>query len=95
MLTMLGSIAEFELEIMLERQLEGIAKAKAEGKYKVRKPTAQAKAKEVLQMKAEGTGATEIAKARNWQGQCLSNLRRGECGIVLITSVVYAPKRRK
>ena len=44
MLTILGSIAEFEREIMLERQREGIAKAHSEGKYKGRAPTARAKA---------------------------------------------------
>lgn len=32
MLTMLGAVAEFERALMLERQREGIAKAKAEGK---------------------------------------------------------------
>jgi DNA invertase Pin-like site-specific DNA recombinase len=32
LLTMMGGIAEFERAIMLERQREGIAKAKAEGK---------------------------------------------------------------
>lgn len=37
MLTMLGAIATFERENMLERQREGIALAKAEGKYKGRK----------------------------------------------------------
>lgn len=62
MLTLLGGVAEFERSIMLERQREGIAKAKAEGKYKGRKPTAKAKATEVLTMHAEGVGATEIAK---------------------------------
>jgi len=61
MLTVLGSVAAFEREIMLERQREGIAKAKAEGKYKGRKPTAMAKADEVKQLQAEGVGATEIA----------------------------------
>jgi DNA invertase Pin-like site-specific DNA recombinase len=61
MLTVLGSVAAFEREIMLERQREGIAKAKAEGKYKGRKPTAMAKADEVKQLQAEGIGATEIA----------------------------------
>ena len=34
MLTMIGAIAEFERQNMLERQREGIAIAKAEGKYK-------------------------------------------------------------
>lgn len=62
MLTMLGGVAEFERDIMLERQREGIAKAKAEGKYKGRKPTAQAKADEVRKLVAAGVGATEIAK---------------------------------
>lgn len=62
LLTIMGGVAEFEREVMLERQREGIAKAKAEGKYKGRKPTAQAKAAEVKAMAAEGVGATEIAK---------------------------------
>jgi DNA invertase Pin-like site-specific DNA recombinase len=38
MLNVLGSVAEFERSMMLERQREGIAKAKAEGKYKGRAP---------------------------------------------------------
>jgi DNA invertase Pin-like site-specific DNA recombinase len=38
---MIGAIAQFERELMLERQREGIAKAKAEGKYKGRAPTAR------------------------------------------------------
>jgi DNA invertase Pin-like site-specific DNA recombinase len=47
-INLLGSIAQFEREIMLERQRDGIAKAKGEGKYKGRKPTARAKAAETL-----------------------------------------------
>lgn len=62
MLTVLGGVAEFEREIMLERQREGIAKAKAAGKYKGRKATARAKADEVLKLHREGVGGTEIAK---------------------------------
>jgi DNA invertase Pin-like site-specific DNA recombinase len=42
MLNLLGSFAEFERQIMLERQRAGIARAKAEGKFKGRKPTARA-----------------------------------------------------
>lgn len=60
-LTMLGGIAEFEREIMLERQREGVAKAKAMGKYKGRKPTAMLKTEDVRRLKADGLGATEIA----------------------------------
>lgn len=58
----LASIAQFERQIMLERQREGIAKAKAEGKYKGRKPTARAKAAEVHALRAAGVGPTEIAE---------------------------------
>lgn len=62
MLTLLGGVAEFERSIMLERQREGIAKAKAAGKYKGRKPTARAKAEEVIALRSEGLGATEISR---------------------------------
>ena len=62
MLNMLGSIAQFEREIMLERQREGIAKAKMQGKYKGRAPTAREKAAEVLALYGQGVGGTEIAK---------------------------------
>ena len=62
MLSMLGCVAQFEREMMLERQREGIAKAKAEGLYKGRKPTAMAKADDVKALAAKGMGATEIAK---------------------------------
>ncbi len=61
-LTVLGGIAEFEREIMLERQREGIEKARQAGKYRGRKPTAQAKADQVKALKAEGLGATAIAQ---------------------------------
>jgi DNA invertase Pin-like site-specific DNA recombinase len=47
-LSVIGAINQFERELMLERQKVGIARAKAEGKYKGRKPTARAKAEEVL-----------------------------------------------
>jgi DNA invertase Pin-like site-specific DNA recombinase len=62
LLTMIGAIGQFEREMMLERQREGIAKAKGEGKYKGRAPTAQAKAAEARSLRDEGVGATEIAK---------------------------------
>lgn len=62
MFNMLGSIAQFERELMLERQREGIAKAKAEGKYKGRKPTTRAKGSEVKRLRLEGIGPTAIAK---------------------------------
>lgn len=62
MLNVLGGVAEFEREIMLERQREGIAKAKADGKYKGRAPTALRKAADVMELRAAGVGAAEIAR---------------------------------
>ena len=62
MITMLAAIAEFERGLLLERQREGVAKAKQEGKYKGRKPTARAKAAEVIRLDAEGLQRTEIAQ---------------------------------
>jgi DNA invertase Pin-like site-specific DNA recombinase len=61
MLTMLGAVGQFEREIMLERQKEGVAKAKAEGKYKGRKPTAQAKRPEVEALLAQNMTKEAIA----------------------------------
>ena len=61
MLTMLGGIAEFEREIMLERQKEGVAKAKREGKYMGRKPTVQLQGDKIRELNAQGKSAIEIA----------------------------------
>ena len=61
MLNLMGSFAEFEREIMLERQREGVAKAKADGKYKGRVPTAQRKGAEVVQLRGQGVKPEEIA----------------------------------
>jgi DNA invertase Pin-like site-specific DNA recombinase len=62
MITMLGAIAEFEQGLLLERQREGVAKAKLDGKYRGRMPTARAKAAEVIRLNAEGLQRTEIAR---------------------------------
>jgi DNA invertase Pin-like site-specific DNA recombinase len=60
-LDMLGVFAEFETNLRRECQLEGIAKAKAAGVYKGR--PASIDAAQVRAMKAQGLGASEIAKA--------------------------------
>lgn len=54
MLTMIGAIAEFERELMLERQRDGIEKAKQAGKYKGRKATARAKSEQVKELLYKG-----------------------------------------
>jgi DNA invertase Pin-like site-specific DNA recombinase len=64
-LTVLGGIAQFEREMMLERQREGVAKAKAAGKYKGRKPTSDALRQEVARLAGEGMTKTAIAGQLN------------------------------
>ena len=57
---MLGVFAEFETNLRSERQLEGIAKAKEKGVYKGRKQKIDVE--KIKKLKAEGLGATAIAK---------------------------------
>ena len=63
MVTVLGAIAAFEREMMLERQREGIAAAKAAGKYKGRAPTARAQADAVHRLVAEGVTRARLPAA--------------------------------
>lgn len=60
-LTVMGGIAQFEREIMLERQREGIAKAKAAGRFKGRPTTVAAKAEEIRALAATGMSMGKIA----------------------------------
>ena len=62
-LDMLAVFAEFEHAIRRERQLEGIAKAKAEGRYagKGRRPSIDSC--KIREMAAAGIGASAIAKS--------------------------------
>jgi DNA invertase Pin-like site-specific DNA recombinase len=64
-LNVLGAIGQFEREVMLERQREGIAKAAAEGKYKGRKPTARAKSADIIKLAGEGMKREDIASRLN------------------------------
>jgi len=59
-LDMLGVFAEFETSLRKERQMEGIAKAKAEGKYLGRKPSIDVE--KVRELKEQGMGASAISK---------------------------------
>ena len=59
-LQMLGVFAEFETSIRKERQLEGVASAKARGVYKGRKP--KIKPDEAKSLKASGLTVSTIAK---------------------------------
>ena len=61
MLAVIGAVGQFEREMMLERQREGIAKAKRAGRYKGRAPTARRKAGEIIRLMDTGVTPTEIA----------------------------------
>ena len=61
-LQVLGAVAELARSMMLERQREGIAKAKAEGKYKGRAKTAMARAADVENLLAAGVSPTDVAR---------------------------------
>ena len=61
LLTMLGAVYQFEREILLERQLVGIAKAKREGKSKGRVPTAKRKSGDIQRLLRDGLKPQEIA----------------------------------
>lgn len=63
MLNVLGAVSQFEREMMLERQREGIAKAKADGRYKGRHPSARLKGQDIQRMASEGQTKREIAIA--------------------------------
>ena len=62
MLQVLGAVGEFERALMLERQREGIAKAKADGKYRGRKPTVRARKTEIEELLLTGVGPAEASR---------------------------------
>ena len=63
LLNLVGSVAQFEREIMIERQREGVARAKTEGKYRGRAPTARARSADVIAKFKADKRPTEIAKS--------------------------------
>ena len=61
-LTVLGGIAQFEREMMKERQREGIERAKRAGKYKGRKATARALTSDIQRLADDGVRVNDIAQ---------------------------------
>jgi DNA invertase Pin-like site-specific DNA recombinase len=61
MLSVIAAVGQAEREAMLERQREGIAKAKREGRYKGRMRTARRQTAEIVRQKADGRRPSEIA----------------------------------
>jgi DNA invertase Pin-like site-specific DNA recombinase len=76
LLSLLGSVYEFERSMMLERQREGIAKAKLKGKFKGRKPTVDKEA--ILKLLAEGNSMRKVAAMTNTS---LSTVTRVKAGV--------------
>lgn len=63
LLSMLGAVAEFERSMILERQREGIAVAKAQGKYKGRKAAlTDEQANELRARRAAGESVAALAR---------------------------------
>lgn len=60
--TMLAALAQFERELMLARQRDGIAKAKAEGRYRGRAPTARRQLPKLLELHSSGVAPGEISR---------------------------------
>lgn len=61
MISVLASVAEWERSAMIERQVHGIERAKREGKYKGRAPTARRKTDQVLELIGTGVSQTDVA----------------------------------
>ncbi|WP_436914145.1 recombinase family protein [Acinetobacter schindleri] len=62
MFTMLAAFSQFERELMLERQREGIAKAKEEGKYKGRPLSKTVDREGILKARQEGMSFRKVAE---------------------------------
>ena len=62
MLHIIGSVAEFERQILLERQREGIAAAQRAGKYKGQQPVARDKSAQIFELIVSGKTRAEVAK---------------------------------
>ena len=77
MLNMLGSFAEFERSLLLERQREGIAVAKAKGVYKGRTPSLTDEQRNaVAQRLSRGESATALAREYGVSRATVYNARK-------------------
>lgn len=77
MLNVLGSVAEFERSMMLERQREGIAKAKADGKYLGRAPKVAKQAGRIKEMADRGMTRKAIAEAMEASERSIYRVLKG------------------
>jgi hypothetical protein len=75
MLTVLVGFAQFERELMLERQRKRVAKAKTAGKYNGRKPLAFDLRQEVVRLAAGGLAKVTIARYQASTRACRQKCR--------------------
>jgi DNA invertase Pin-like site-specific DNA recombinase len=76
LLSMLGAVAEFERSMILERQREGIAIAKAAGKYKGRKASlSQTQVGKLRERLANGESVTALASEYGVSRQTVYNYK--------------------
>ncbi|GAC1649849.1 MAG: recombinase family protein [Herpetosiphon sp.] len=75
-LTILAGVAAWEREIMLERQREGISKAKLDGKYKGRAPTAMTLADSAKLYIDQGATVAEVATQFGISHRSVSRIRK-------------------
>lgn len=88
MLSVMGATAEFERALILERQAEGIAVAKAKGVYKGRKPSlTDEQALEIDRRMAEGESASVIANEYGVSRATVYNTRWNEADIIAVDDV--------
>ena len=80
MMQMLGVIAEFERNLLLDRQKDGIRRAKAEGKYTGREPTARRQTDEVLLMLDMGVTRVAVARALGVSESSVYRIQRQRSG---------------
>ena len=90
MVNLLGSIAQFELSMMKERQAIGIAKARREGRYKGRKATARAKTADVIELAKTGMTKDRIADKLGIAVSSVYSILK-ENGVRRVSTVVVEP----
>jgi len=85
MLTMLAGIAQFEREMMLERQAEGIARAKREGRFNGRPRIIDGKVEQIKEMLAQGFSKAQIARELNiGEASVYRALKRDNCKFIVL-----------
>jgi DNA invertase Pin-like site-specific DNA recombinase len=75
-LQMLGVFAEFETNLRRERQMAGIKKAKAQGKYQGRKPSFDKQ--QILELLAEGRSYRDIARTLGCSKKTVQRARKAD-----------------